>query len=296
MSAPPRLSIVVACIEAERTIAGCLASLAEATRGLPVEVIVAHASAVGFAERVLALWPGARIVSSPPGALVPRLWGDGLKAARGGVVAFTLGQCRLAPGWARALLEPVEAGASGAGGPLALDPDSGVVDWAVYLLRYSAFAPPVAGGRVAEVAGDNAAYDRGALERHGSTVAAEFWEVDLHRRVRAEGGHLRMVPEAIAAFGRSFSFGTIFRHRFTHGRHAGAFRASTGAASAARIVLAAPLVPVVLAGRCLMRAAGRRELRWRAVIAVPVLLALGAAWAAGEAVGAWALLGLRRAA
>ncbi|MEO6221794.1 MAG: hypothetical protein ABIP90_00990 [Vicinamibacterales bacterium] len=140
-------------------------------------------------------------------------------------------------------------------------------------------------GRTAgEIAGDNAAYLRAALDRHSTTFDRGFWEVDFHRQLRADGGWLAAIPAAAVEFSRSFPFATIFRHRFVHGCFFGAGRVKSGVREARRILLAAPLVPFILAGRAAIRAAGGPS-SWRFVVALPWFLVLATAWAAGEAWG-----------
>lgn len=203
-------------------------------------------------------------------------------------MAFTTGHCLVSRAWATALVEAIDQGAGGAGGPLVIAPGTRPLDWAVYYLRYSAFMPRTLGtGRIGgEIAGDNAAYRRGALDRHAATFARGFWEVDFHRLLRADGDWLEAVPAAVAGFGRSFPLLTIVSHRFAHGRQFGAGRVRGGTRAVWQIALAAPLVPFVLAARSALRVFRLGTDRWRFVAAAPWFLLLASAWAAGEAWGA----------
>jgi GT2 family glycosyltransferase len=284
----PRLSIVIACLNAERTVAACLDALRAACAEYNVEMIAVYPADAPLPERIRDEYRDVRVLFAPPGTLVPVLWAEGFRVSSGGVVAFTTGHCVVGPAWARSLLEAIDQGAAGAGGALALNgDDSGPVDWAVYFLRYSAFMPPQPAGDIDEIPGDNAAYARVVLERHAESLADGFWEVDFHRRVHADGEHLVMVPEATATFGRSFSFRTILRHRFLHGRHYGWYRAQYGLAPGWRGILAGPLVPLVLTARILRRVA-ERPMEWRRALAsLPILLPLAGSWALGEMTGAW---------
>jgi len=265
----PLLSVIVATLDASRSIDDCIRRLAESCAALESEIIVVDPS-MGV------------------GALVPELWAEGYRRARGRIVAFTIGQCRVTPAWARALVDAIEHGATGAGGPLAIAADAGPLDWAVSYLRYSAFTVEAlgSGNTDGEIAGDNAAYRREALDRHAAAFDDGFWEIDFHRLVRADGGWLTAVPEARVEFGASDPLGTMVRHRFAHGRRFGAGRARTR--SRLRLVAAAPFVPAVLAARAAARVAGRRADRWRFLAALPWFLVLATAWAAGEARGAMA--------
>lgn len=283
---PVELSVVIASIDAGRTITECLRRFTKTCAGLRAELIVVDASSDGSAEQVEAAG-GATLVRCAPGTLAPVLWAEGYRRATGRVVAFTTGHCLPVDGWATAMLEAIDQGASGAGGPLAIAPGTRPLDWAVFYLRYSAFMAGTLGeGRIAgEIAGDNAAYARPALDRHAATFASGFWEVDFHRSVRADGGWLAAVPAATVLFGPSFPLRTIASHRFAHGRQFGAGRAR-GGRPVWLLVLSAPVVPAILTARAARRVweGGGSPLQFLA--ALPWFLVLSAAWAAGEAWGA----------
>jgi hypothetical protein len=185
-------------------------------------------------------------------------------------------------------MSALDEGATGAGGPLTLARESGPLDWAVFFLRYSMFTPDqMSGGPISsEIAGDNAAYRRDALDRHAAALQDGFWEIDFHRLVRAEGGWLAAAPAARVEFGRSFPLRTILRQRFAHGAHFGAARVRGATRRRWQIVLAAPLVPFVLAARAGMRVRRRAADRLRFVAALPWFLLLATSWALGEAAGA----------
>jgi len=282
------LTVVVASVEASRSIERCLLALDEACAGITTQIILADASRDDTAALVRRRWPSVRVLRLQPGVLTPRLWSAGLQLARGRVVGFTLGHLFVARTWARALVQGLPA-VAGLGGPMVLSDDAGVADWAVFYQRYSAFLTsqlpdgPVAG----EIAGDNAAYTRRALTRHLLSFAQGFWEVDFHRLLRADGGVLGATRQATASFGLSAPFGCTVRHRYLHGRHFGASRVAHGS-SALRIVAAAPLVPLILAWRAARRALPAPEHRRRFLLALPLFLVLASAWAAGEARGALA--------
>src|SRR5689334_4883177 len=112
------LSVVVGSLDAAGTIRDCLAALQTACEGIDAEILVADASADDSARLARAAAPDARVLALPVGTLVPSLWGAGLGEARGRVVAFTIAQCAVDPGWARALLDGIRSGAVGAGGRL----------------------------------------------------------------------------------------------------------------------------------------------------------------------------------
>lgn len=279
------LSVVVGCTDARRTIDDCLRRFERCCAGLQAELIVVDASRDGTAARVTS---AAKLVRCAPGTLTPTLWAEGYRQSTGRIVAFTTGHCLPGETWATAMIRAIEDGATGAGGPLVIGSGTGPLDWAVFYLRYAAFMPATLGrGRVTgEIAGDNAAYRRDALDRHADSFARGFWEIDFHRLVRAHGGWLAAVPDARVEFGPSFPLRTVVAHRFAHGAHFGAGRVR-GGASAWILTLRAPAVPVLLAWRSARRAARGGEGLSRFARALPWFLALATAWAAGEVWGAW---------
>jgi hypothetical protein len=183
------------------------------------------------------------------------------------------------------LLDSLASGATGAGGAIALGSGASVVGRAVYFLRYSAFQPPLGDGPAHEIPGDNAAYRTDALRRHAPSMTNGFWEVDFHRRIRAEGGRLRFAADATVTFRSGGTLADRLGERFRHGRYSGAYRTGTLGHRWWRGVLATPLVPGVLAARILRRAA-RTGTLGPALGGLPALIPLASAWALGEATGA----------
>ncbi len=281
------LSVVIATTDAGRSIRECLRRLQIACAGMSSELLVVDASTDDTPDQVERC-ASVRLVRMPPGTLTPRLWAEGYGRSSGRVVAFTTGHCLARPGWGSSMMAALDAGATGAGGPLTLAPGARPLDWAIFFLRYSTFTPDRIGeGRiVGEIAGDNAAYRREALDRHAATFTDGFWEIDFHRLVRADGGWLTAVPAARVEFGRSFPLRTILRHRYAHGKQLAASRIRGGARRPWQIVLAAPGVPLLLAARAASKVTGSDRLRF--VAALPWFLLLAASWAAGEAAGALA--------
>jgi hypothetical protein len=229
-----------------------------------------------------------RIAHRPAGTLTPVLWGAGLEAARGPIVAFTTDQLRPAPGWAQTLLRAVATGAVGAGGPIALDPQADAATAAAWFLRYSAFGPEVwPHSRLAQdVPGDNAAYRRDAVLRHADLVREGFWEVEFHRRFAIDKLELRMEPGAAATLVGPVPFGNLLRQRFIHGRVFGRARVERHGETRLRLLLAMPFVPIVLVARSWKRARATPSLRAPFWGALPWLAGLATAWAAGEGAGA----------
>lgn len=280
-----RLSVVLACPAGGPGAEGALRALRRGTRGVDTEVLLAHPPGHSPPDPAGGRLP-VRSVQGPPDALVPHLWGAGCLAARGAAVAFTTTQLRVGEGWARLLLDALHSGAAGAGGPIRLAPGGGIQERAVHLLRYSGFSGDRPAGPVDEVPGDNAAYRREALSREEDLLEQGFWDVEVHRRLRERGEELVWVPDAVARLEEALRLRSFLAQRFRHGRRFGRYRAGDLGVPVWRILAAGPLVPAVLALRSLARFSRGGGRLVEALPALPVLLVMASAWAAGEAWGA----------
>ena len=276
----PTLSIVVGSNGAPASVEACLAALAPQVDGAEVLVCEPAASPPDVRER----FPFARFLERR-GALVPALWRDGIDASRGPIVALTISPMEPAADWVETIRAQLERADVVAG---AIDPGDGLrlTDWAEYFCRYARDMLPFSARESADLPGDNAAYRREALEQTRPLYREGFWEPDVHRALAAAGASLWHRPELVVRQGRSAGAVAFARQRLHHGRAHGRQRgARFSPARNLAGVLAAPLVPPLLAWRVLRETQRRRRLRARAVAALPLILAFDSAWAAGEALG-----------
>ncbi len=162
--------------------------------------------ATGRPTRSCATLPRVQVLRRPPGRLAPELWRDGLDATDAPLVAFSTAQMVPASGWLSALLDRLdETGAAVVGGPI--EPASGLsaADRALYLLRYVNYLRPLPESGAVEPPGDNALYRRDRLRGLDAVWEDGFWEVEVHRRLRARGERLAMANEAAVEFRRGQS-------------------------------------------------------------------------------------------
>lgn len=280
------LTVIVGSLDAGAHLPECLASLHSACEGLDAEILVVDGSATTSLDLISQRFASARFIAMPSGTLVPALWGRGLRDARGRIVAFTIAQCRVGAGWARSLIDGIRSGASGVGGPLDVLPGTSATGRATFYLRYSAWLG-VPDGLVSEIAGDNAAYDHAALRAVRNDAAESFWEVEAHAGFRQLGHTLIMHSGATAWFADDTGLATMAARRFAHGRHSGAFRVRSGIRTRWQMIVGAPLVPFVLLARVARRVVRARGHVLRFVTSLGAFCVLAAAWAAGEAFGAF---------
>jgi hypothetical protein len=287
VSPPPRLSVVIAVQRAEENLPDIVAALTPDAHP-DVEFIFCHAATPPEGRRnaagdgnVVDLYGGAD-------ALIPHLWRDGIRAATGTWVATTTAHCIPAPDWVARLQAHVDDPAAAIGGVLVNDAAARPVAWAIYLLRYTAFATPQAAGVVTEVAADNALYRRSLIVEHQDLLAGGFWEPGFHARFRAAGHVLRLDPALMVTHRNRYRAGEFFRQRLAHGRQFGLARAGAWPrVQRFAMLLASPLLPLVFL-RKIVRAARRHPVCSRHVLpAAGWLLFFASAWGIGEAMGYW---------
>lgn len=278
------MSVLVAAWPDARGLRECLEAL-EPQRD-PADEVVVVACFERPPEIELAA-PWARWTRAAPGLLVPHLWGLGVGAARGDVIALTTAHFIPARDWIEVLrTSHVLRGEPAVGGPIEPPRGGPVVAWATFFVRYANYLGLETEQDVPDLAGDNASYKRAALAAHADFLRAGFWEHPLHRRFRAAGARLRFVPQMRVRLAESLGFLAFASQRFRHGRQFGSERVS-GAGRALRLgrLLSSPLLPVILLARIVTRVARDGRLAGRFLWSLPVTLAFLSAWSLGEASG-----------
>jgi hypothetical protein len=280
MSDSPDVTVVIGSNGAAGAVERCLAALEPQRSGAEVIVCEPEASPPELRERF-----GWACFLEHPGALVPRLWSEGIELARAPFLALTIAPMIPAPDWLATIRAQLERHEVVAG---AIDPAPRLrlADWAEYLCRYAKDMRPFEAHVCRDLPGDNAAYRRELLVRARELYREGFWEPVVNRRLADEGAVLWHDPELVVRQGRSAGWRSFARQRLHHGRAHGRQRgARFGVLRNLAGVLGAPLVPVLLTLRIARTVMRRRRARTRFVLALPFIAIFNVAWAAGEASG-----------
>ena len=283
--ADPKLSIVIAVKDGADNLPALLDTLKD--RDENTEIILACAGPAPSAVAVPAY-------SFPADTLVPSLWSEGIVRANGRGVALTTAQFVPRPDWLQRLQSGDLDKWAGVGGAIDNDPASSARNWAIFFLRYSAFAPPLREGETEEIAADNALYDREAILEHPDLLEEGFWEPSFHRRFLAAGRKLSLDPKLVVVHHGTVSAEGFAHQRYLHGRAYGIERAERGgAARNLFLLLSSPLVPPLLLARIVSRISKKPAYRGKLLTAFPWLVRFTLAWARGEAGGYASTLGSR---
>jgi glycosyl transferase family 2 len=271
------ISIVTPARYAEETIVPTLQALLEQCRGQEAEVI-AVVSTEDPTSRILAGMKEVRVIEMPGRRSVPELRGEGIRAARGRLVAITEDHCLFSPRWLATMQEiHGEREVAAVGGPVENGRTGGPLDWAIYFSRYLGSMPPVGLGPVRGLPGNNACYRREVLERFASLYEAGFWEHEFNRELVASGYVLWQDPRLVVTHHKPYRFRPYLALRYRHARcFGGRERGGIGR------TLAAPLVLTLRAIRTI-RHKNRRQREF--LLSFPLLLLCYLVWFWGELLG-----------
>jgi hypothetical protein len=290
----PEISVVIASFGSPERLRACLLSVLAQAAGK--EVIVARGAEQCGLAALERDFPGVRFIEAGADASVFRLRAVGVAQARGRVVALLEDHCVVSSGWLDALQHAFAGGRAAVGGTVVAGAQTSY-GWALFCCEYLAFMPPLRSGPAETLSGVNAAYRRDALEAVRPAWEQEFRENEVHDALRAQGRALYRESTAQVRTSLDTPLLAAMGHLYGGGRHFAAYR-QRGATPLQRVAwtLLAPAVPVVLLGRILLQAtaSGRRHLV-RTLLGLPFIVALVAAWSAGEGVGYLAALLGRRA-
>lgn len=278
---------MIASVNGYPALAECLVSLDRQTARDRAEIIVVDRLGDGTAEQVEIDFPGVVVLRAERHRTIPQLRSQGLRAARGTIVAITEDHVVAPPDWIEAMLAAharyPEAGAIG--GPVTNCRTTNAVDWASFLCEYSEFLPPLPVARSSAIPGMNTSYKRGAIDACGDLFYTGVWETFLHARLLAVGQELRSEASVVLGHNKSFGCWEFLVQRFYLARSFAGMRvAEAGRLRRAAYALVSPALFPLLVSR-IVRRAYRKGYSAHLARSMPLLLLFLLAWTVGEGAG-----------
>lgn len=281
-----RVSILVAVRGSPRATARCLDSLQRQSRAELAERIVLDCSTDGTERLITERYPSVRLLHFDRPMELPELIREGLRHARGEVVALTDSRCAFPPEWLERLLQAHEADYEVIGGAVENEGAGGVVNWACYFSDYAPFMAQTRRRSTQHLAGNHVSYKRRVLEGALDSTGQGFWKVFLHQDLSRQGVRFLFDPGLVAYYSCPDTLGSFLRRYY---RDADLFararcRRMPLVGRCLRL-LGAPALPGLLFFQRLR--AGLRNKRHRAEFyqALPLIALYATAWAAGEFTG-----------
>ncbi|MEM7541686.1 MAG: glycosyltransferase [Pseudomonadota bacterium] len=282
-----KVTVIIALERAGANLAEIL-NVLDLKRHPEAEVIVVHTGEAEINHDTEG--PQLAYLLAPRGARIPHLWREGIRAARGALVATTTAHCIPSGKWLSQLTElGVDENRVGVGGSIENPDHAPALSWAIYLQRYGHYTPDHAQqNETRDIAADNAVYWRAAIAAHEDLLAEGFWEPSFHARFFANKQTLAYEPALTVIHENRYSLHEYLGQRFAHGSEFGYSRARSKARlTQLALLLGSPLLTLVFFVKILSRARQHDATRKGIVKALPLLTICLVAWGLGEARGYW---------
>lgn len=280
------LSVIVPAVNTLLDLTGCLEALDAQRDEVQLEVLVVNRLGATVSEALPRLFDWPRVIDVSPDTTIPDMRAAGFRAARGRAVAVIEDHVIVPTGWARDLLAALAAGKQVVGGAVQNAATDTLMDWAAFLCEYSHCMPPIEGGSVSWLTGNNVAYAQALLETHRTALEAGKWENHLHDTLRAEGVELYCRPDIVVGHKKHYTYGEYLSQRYLYARsYAGARVAGAPLARRLAYGVAAVALPPLLMYRTVMRIARKRQHLGTLVKSLPLIATFVVSWGAGEVVG-----------
>jgi hypothetical protein len=275
--------VIVTSYRSRRILDACLTALSRQSDAH--DIVVSDCSPEDPSADLEARFPNVRVLHVTGKVTVPVLRWSAVPATRGDIVAAVEARCVPSETWCADLLAAHARwpDAPAVGGPVDLKPDASAFDWGLYFAEFAPFAPPLGTGPAAQLSGANLSYKRDALVASRALMEGGHWEAALHEHWRAGGRELQL-STARVVFHNGMTGGDAMRMRLHYGRSYAADRFGDRRPTAWLYAAGCPLLPAVLTARAAAQAA-RKGLGRRFLMALPWVVALNVAWAAGEMAG-----------
>ncbi len=282
----PDVSIIVASKNACQTIEDCLLSIERQKEHYSLEVIVVDQSNDGTSQFVENKFPDIRLIKFPKPTLIPELWSTGIEASSGQIIAITIAQFIPASNWISSIIESLQPPYSAVGGAIENSDTASLRDWALYFCRYSNYMLPFTEREVNDMAGDNAAYKREALEPYKGIIKKGFWENLVNAAMTKDGLKILLTPDIVTVHKKSFGVISFSIQRFLHGYHYGKGRLPhLPIIKRLVFILASPLIPLIHLNRIFQRVLQRNRHKAKLILSSPVLFLFIMCWSIGEFCG-----------
>jgi glycosyltransferase involved in cell wall biosynthesis len=281
----PQISVVMATKNSGPELYSCLDSLSGQDQSVTAEIIVADASTDGSEQTIREQYPDVRVLHFDPSMEFPQLIREGLRQARGQIIAVTDTNCRFPADWMVRLRQAHEADYPVIGGAVENCDSASLLSWACFFADYGAFMLPASRRVTSLLAGNHVTYKKWLIELKFDSMREGFWKAFFHQDLQREGVRFLFDPSLVVYCARHNTFLNFSRQYFRNARHFAALRCKR-ISSASRLLrlIATPALPAVLLYR---RLAGLRTKghRIRFLLSLPFLAVFVTVWAGGEFIG-----------
>jgi hypothetical protein len=281
---PMQLSVVVPAVNTLVDAAGCLEALEKQRADVDLEALVVDR--IGIADSIGRLFPWARVLRVSPSTTIPEMRALAFREAKGEAIAVIEDHVIVPPGWASRMLDAVAEGRPIVGGSVENAATRTLMDWAAFLCEYSHCIPPIEGGSVGWLTGNNVVYTKKLIDEHREVVEAGKWENHLHDTLKEEGVELHCRPDIVVGHKKHYTFAEYMSQRYLYARsYAGARVTGAPLLRRAAFGVGAFALPPVLFYRTVSRIVSKKKHLGTLAKSLPLISLFVTSWGAGEVVG-----------
>jgi hypothetical protein len=284
----PEVSVAIVSICGSRHLRRCLGAVARQDYPGPIDVVVAYDPALRGIDALAVSFPSVRFAANTGQRTPLELASRAIRESRGRIVLLTEDHCVPHGDWVRRLAGELRPGRAAAGGVVELADGATATDWAFYFVDFFRYSDPVVDGDSPTLTVCNVAYRRADLQTLDDPPWAEFFhETAVNDALRQRLGALHLSPGPRVTMRRHVGLVAATRERYSFGRLFGCTRLRCETSSVRRLMFrtGAPLLPLVLMRRMIVKACRSPESRRQLVKGFLPLLAMVLAWSYGEWLG-----------
>jgi len=280
------LSVAVPAVNVESDVRDCLGHL-DAQRGT-VDLEVLLIDRIGVSDALLADRPWVRRYSVEKSVTIPEMRALAFDEARGDAVAMIEDHVMVPDGWAEEMLGALAASDGVVAGSVENAATETFVDWACFLCEYSQCLPPIPGGNVEWLTGNNTVYSKELLARHTDATHAGKWENHLHDAIKAAGGRLLCHPDIVVGHKKHYTVTEYTSQRYLYARsYAGARVSDIPGLKKFIYGAAAFSLPPILFVRIVRNIISKRRHIGLLIRSLPLIALFVISWGIGEIIGYW---------
>jgi glycosyltransferase involved in cell wall biosynthesis len=279
----PRLSVIIASIDAIEKLKSCLEALNKQSKDKNIEIIACAYCDENLLQDVKGLFPQVEFIHFLEKSTLPQLWGAGITRASGQIIAITDSTCIISENWISSILKAHESQHPVIGGAVETAELNKWVDWAAYFCEYGQFMYPLKQGVVNVLPGNNISFKRWALDEGREFVQDGFWKTYWCRKLQEKGYELISEPTILIYYNKTYDFIPFLIRRFRHGRCFGGMRnEQISLLKRSVYALGSPILPFIFLTRIIKVIISKKRFLIEFMFSFPItVLAIGM-WALGE--------------
>ncbi len=281
-----KISVIVPCVNGLPIIAECLEALGQQVCDFEFEIIIVDRTQNETSQYILENFPQVILIKLSEPCGIPEMRAMAMAKARGEFIVITEDHCLAPRNWLAEILKAHELGYAVIGGAVENGSRNRLLDWAVFLCEYSNFMPPIVGGEVEFMTGNNTSYQPSIFEKVDELLKQNYWEFFLQKELRHQQIKFLAVPELVISHKKEFGFFYFLSQRFHYSRSFAAMRRNQSTfAEQIFYLIYIPILPFHQIAKIAKNVYDKQRNYREFILTLPILLIFMSSYALGEFIG-----------